>query len=83
MLEYRDYSEPPTSTKRVKLPTWLTVEADGADLKFNYIYDDGPNKTVVETASVHFDPTAAAASAARALARASRSAHSPPRGHNS
>jgi hypothetical protein len=61
VLEYRDYSEPPTSTKRVKLPTWLTVEADGADLKFNYIYDDGPTKTVTGTDRVHFDPTAAAA----------------------
>jgi hypothetical protein len=60
VLEYRDYSEPPTSTKRVKLPTWLTVEADGADLKFSYVYDDGPNKTVTGTDKVHFDPAVVA-----------------------
>lgn len=54
-LEYRDYSEPATSTKRVKLPTWLTIEASGADLRFKYIYDDGPSKTVKETAVVHFE----------------------------
>ena len=47
-LEYRDYKEPASSTKRVKLPTWLTVEAAGADLRFRYTYDDGPGKTVVE-----------------------------------
>jgi hypothetical protein len=46
VLEYRDYSESPASAKRVKLPTWLTVEADGGDLRFKYVYDDGPNKTV-------------------------------------
>lgn len=61
VLEYRDYSEPPTSTKREKLPTWLTVEADGADLKFRYTYDDGPNKTVTGSDTVHFDPAAVAA----------------------
>ena len=54
-LEYRDYSEPATSTKRVKLPTWLTIEASGSDLRFKYIYDDGPSKTVTETAAVHFE----------------------------
>ncbi len=25
VLEYRDYSEPLTSTKRVQLPTWLQI----------------------------------------------------------
>jgi hypothetical protein len=54
-LEYRDYSEPATSTKRVNLPTWLTVQATGADLRLNYIYDDGPSKTVTETAVIHFE----------------------------
>jgi len=54
-LEYRDYSEPATSTKRVKLPTWLTIEASGSDLRFKYIYDDGPAKTVTETGVVHFE----------------------------
>lgn len=55
-LEYRDYSEPPASTKRVKLPTWLTIEAAGDGLRFNYIYDDGPTKTVTETSLVRVDP---------------------------
>jgi hypothetical protein len=41
-LEYRDYSEPPTSTKRVQLPMWLTVRSNAAGLSFHYIYDDGP-----------------------------------------
>jgi hypothetical protein len=58
-LEYRDFSEPATSTKRVKLPTWLVVEPAGADLRFRYIYDDGPAKTVIETVLIRIDPTAA------------------------
>jgi len=37
-LEYRDYSEPATSTKRVKLPTRLTIAPSAADLSFSYIY---------------------------------------------
>jgi len=59
-LEYRDYSEPETSTKRVKLPTWLTVEAAGADLHLHFVYDDGPGKTVIGNESVHFDAAATA-----------------------
>lgn len=55
ILEYRDFSEPANSTKRVKLPTWLTVEAAGADLRFRYIYDDGPAKTVTEVELVRID----------------------------
>jgi len=55
-LEYRDFSEPATSTKRVKLPTWLNVDASGADLKFHYVYDDGPAKTVEETSLIRIDP---------------------------
>ena len=45
-LEYRDYSEPPTSAKRVQLPTWLTVTQSDRGLVFHYTYDDGPNKVV-------------------------------------
>jgi hypothetical protein len=56
-LEYRDYSEPAASIKRVKLPTWLTVQPAGADLLFTYIYDDGPTKTVTESSSVRIDPS--------------------------
>src|SRR5271165_2718972 len=58
-LEYRDFSEPATSTKRVKLPTWLRIEPSGDDLRFRYIYDDGPSKTVKETALIRIDPAAA------------------------
>ena len=55
-LEYRDFSEPATSTKRVKLPTWLDVEPSGGDLRFHYVYDDGPSKTVEETSLIRIDP---------------------------
>ena len=58
-LEYRDFSEPATSTKRVKLPTWLGIEPAGPDLRFRYIYDNGPAKTVTETSLIRIDPTAA------------------------
>lgn len=56
VLEYRDYSEPDSSTKRVKLPTWLTVTSNGSGrLTFHYLYDDGPDKVVDETLSISFD----------------------------
>ena len=55
VLEYRDYSEPAGSTKRVDLPTWLTISGDAAQ-NWRYIYDDGPTKTVQEDDSVVFDP---------------------------
>ncbi len=58
-LEYRDYSEPAGSTKRMKLPTWLHIEAAQANLRFLYVYDDGPAKTVSETEIVRIDPAAA------------------------
>ncbi len=58
VLEYRDFSEPANSTKRVKLPTWLSIEPSGTDLRFRYVYDDGPTKTVTETALVRIDPAA-------------------------
>jgi hypothetical protein len=58
-LEYRDYSEPAASTKRVKLPTWLTVQPSGGDLLFTYIYDDGPTKTVTEISKLRIDPAGA------------------------
>ena len=55
-LEYRDYSEPPTSTKRVQLPTWLSIAPTSAGQSWHYIYDDGPNKTAEETDLVAFHP---------------------------
>jgi hypothetical protein len=55
-LEYRDFSEPAGSSKRVKIPSWLTIEIAGDDLTFRYIYDDGPAKTVSETSTVRIDP---------------------------
>jgi hypothetical protein len=54
-LEYRDYSEPPTSTKRVQLPTWLSVTRSPAALLLHYIYDDGPNKVVDESEQLALD----------------------------
>ena len=53
VLEYRDFQ----SDDRVKLPTWLTVQAspDGASLDFAYTYDDGPNKIVKEISRVTVD----------------------------
>jgi hypothetical protein len=58
VLEYRDYSEPVTSTKREKLPTWLSISTAGAAQSWHYIYDDGPSKVVEETDTVAFDPAA-------------------------
>jgi hypothetical protein len=60
VLEYRDYSEPATSTKHVMLPTWLSIaDAEpGKTLKWNYVYDDGPTKVVEEDDIVTFDPLA-------------------------
>lgn len=58
LLEYRDYSEPPASLKRVQLPTWLTVSAAPAGLTEHFVYDDGPNKTVDSTQLITFTPTA-------------------------
>ncbi len=54
-LEYRDYSEPATSSKRVKLPTWLSISQAGDNLRLEYVYDDGPSKTVKESSLVHID----------------------------
>jgi len=53
--EYRDYSEPPMSTKRVRLPTWLEITPNDTGLSMHYIYDDRPNKVVDETEQVSFD----------------------------
>jgi hypothetical protein len=58
VLEYRDYSEPATSTKRVQLPTWLSITPANSALTWHYLYDDGPTKTVEETDTITFDPTA-------------------------
>ena len=58
VLEYRDYSEPATSTKRVQLPTWLTIKPTGSSQTWHYLYDDGPNKLVEETDTLSFDPSA-------------------------
>ena len=54
-LEYRDFSEAPGSTKRTKLPVWLSVKTAGSALRFAYRYDDGPGKTVTETEVVRID----------------------------
>lgn len=54
VLEYRDYSEPVASTKRVDLPTWLSITGDGP-LLWHYVYDDGPGKVVDEVDVVTFD----------------------------
>ena len=59
VLEYRDYSEPPSSLKRVQLPTWLTIETlPNSTQRWQYIYDDGPDKLLEETELVTFDPKA-------------------------
>jgi hypothetical protein len=55
VLEYRDYSEPAGSTKRVQLPTWLTIVSGAEGLRFVYTYDDGPNKVLEEQETVVFD----------------------------
>jgi hypothetical protein len=46
VLEYRDYSEPPSSTRRVQLPTWLNIQPASEGLRYEYVYDDGPGKVV-------------------------------------
>jgi hypothetical protein len=55
-LEYRDFQ----SNAQVFLPTWLTITetADHKALQFNYVYDDGPSKTVRELMIVTIDPAA-------------------------
>jgi hypothetical protein len=56
VLEYRDYSEPADSPKRVELPTWLTVTSrpDGS-LGLMYTYDDGPGKILQEADTLKLD----------------------------
>jgi hypothetical protein len=56
-LEYRDFQ----SNAQVFLPTWLSVveTGDKRSLQFNYIYDDGPSKTIRELMTVTLDPTTA------------------------
>ncbi|WP_353070067.1 hypothetical protein RBB75_07600 [Tunturibacter empetritectus] len=53
-LEYRDFQ----SNAQVFLPTWLiiTETTDQKALQFNYVYDDGPSKTVRELMIVTLDP---------------------------
>ena len=58
VLEYRDYSEPATSPRRVQLPTWLTITTANSSQAWHYLYDDGPTKTVEETDTLSFDPAA-------------------------
>jgi hypothetical protein len=55
VLEYRDYSEPAGSSKRVQLPTWLAISPGGSGLGLHFVYDDGPAKTVVEDDVWTFD----------------------------
>lgn len=56
-LEYRDFQ----TNERVVLPTWLEIEhsQDGASLRFSYMYDDGPSKTVTEVSTITIDPAEA------------------------
>lgn len=54
-LEYRDFQ----SNERVFLPTWLTVTQAGGPLQFDYVYDDGPAKTVRERMRLTLDAAAA------------------------
>lgn len=49
VLEYRDYSEPPTSTKRVQLPAWLTIRPVPEGVFLESTYDDGPSKRSLNT----------------------------------
>jgi hypothetical protein len=58
VLEYRDYSEPDTSTKRVQLPTWLSITSAGEALQQYFLYDDGPNKVVDEKLKIALDVAA-------------------------
>lgn len=58
VLEYRDFSDPATSTRRIQLPTWLTIENTGDDLTLTYTYDDGPGKTVGERETLTLNLTA-------------------------
>lgn|GEM_PF-982153 len=58
LLEYRDYSEPAESTRRVQLPTWLTLTAGPNGLQQYFVYDDGPGKTVDETVLLRLDVAA-------------------------
>lgn len=58
-LEYRDYSEPVTSLKRVQLPTWFSIRTQPEGLRFHYIYDDGPTKIVESDDTVVIDTAAA------------------------
>lgn len=53
-LEYRDFQD----DQRVRLPTTLDVALtrDGSALRFQYVYDDGPGKTVTEVSTVRIDP---------------------------
>lgn len=55
VLDYRDYSEPPTSEKRVHLPTWLTIAPATEGISCNYAYDDGPNKILFNHSALVID----------------------------
>jgi hypothetical protein len=58
-LEYRDFQ----SDAQVFLPTWLTIRErpDRTSLELDYVYDDGPNKTVRERMTLALDRAAATA----------------------
>jgi hypothetical protein len=58
VLEYRDYSEPASSTQRVQLPAWLTVKPGPGGLVMHFVYDDGPGKVVDETLTIALDVAA-------------------------
>jgi hypothetical protein len=56
-LEYRDFQ----TDAQTFLPTWLTITEtpDRRSLQFQYVYDDGPGKTVRELMTVTLDPATA------------------------
>lgn len=58
VLEYRDYSEPAGSQKRVELPTWLTIAPGAGGLVLTYTYDDGPAKILAERENLKLDLSA-------------------------
>ncbi|ADW70720.1 hypothetical protein [Granulicella tundricola] len=52
VLEYRDYQ----TNGRTKLPTWSSISLSHTGLTWQYTYDDGPNKQVVENLAVTVTP---------------------------
>ncbi len=55
VLEYRDYSEPANSTKRVSVPAWLTIRKAPEGVFLETTYDDGPSKVLFEHEALVLD----------------------------